>query len=213
MNSNSSIRSKILPLRVRLREETNKAILQAAEQVFGSQGLGGARMEDIAARAGVAVGTLYNHFHDRDALLSELIVSRRHELARRLDEELRRGESADFARQLEGFVAALLSHFEEHRPFLSILLESEHSRTAPVGARGARPNAALVEVYKRVQQLLERGIAARALRHDDADLHSVFLMGLLRSVLARELYAPTQVPIAERAPQIAAFFLRGAERR
>src|SRR4051812_14981779 len=113
MNPNSQTRSKVLPLRVRLREETNKAILQAAEQAFGSQGLGGARMEDIAARAGVAVGTLYNHFNDRDALLSELIASRRHDLAVRLDDELRRSEGEAFERQHEEFVSAVLSHFEE----------------------------------------------------------------------------------------------------
>jgi AcrR family transcriptional regulator len=169
-------------------------------------------MEDIAARAGVAVGTLYNHFHDRDALLAELIASRRRDLAARLDDELRRSRDQDFPRQLEGFVGAVLSHFEEHRQFLSILLEGEHARTLPVAPRGARPNAALLEVYKRVEQLVERGVAARAL-HGDADLLPSFLMGLLRSVLARELYAPTHVPFAERAPQIVAFFLRGAERR
>jgi AcrR family transcriptional regulator len=211
MNPNSPSRSKILPLRARLREETSKAILEAAEQVFGSQGLAGARMEDIAARAGVAVGTLYNHFHDRDALLSELLASRRHDLARRLDDELRRHDGEEFARQLEAFIGAVLSHFEEHRPFLAILLEGEHSRTSPVVPRGARPNAALLEVYKRVQQLVDRGVALGVLRKDD--LHPSFLMGLLRSVLARELYVPTHVPFAERAPQIAAFFLRGAERR
>jgi AcrR family transcriptional regulator len=212
MNPNSQTGSKVLPLRARLREETNKAILQAAEQVFGSQGLAGARMEDIAARAGVAVGTLYNHFHDRDALLSDLIASRRRDVAQRLDDELRRSEREDFARQLEGFVGAVLSHFEEHRPFLSILLEGEHARTSPLVARGARPNAALLEVYKRVRQLIERGLAAHALQ-GDPDLLPSFLMGLLRSVLARELYTPTHVPFAERAPQIVAFFLRGAEPR
>src|SRR5712672_495867 len=143
MNQNSPTRSSVRPLRVRLREETNKAILLAAEQAFGSQGLGGARMEDIAARAGVAVGTLYNHFNDRDTLLSELIASRRRELAARLDEELRHSEGEGFERQLEGFVGAVLSHLEEHRPFLAILLEGEHARGSPVGPRGARPNAAL----------------------------------------------------------------------
>src|ERR671934_3088172 len=96
MNLNSPRRTKVQPLRARLREETNKAILQAAEQVFGAQGAGGARMEDIAARAGVAVGTLYNHFHDRDALLSELLASRREDLAGRLEDQQRRSPGDGF---------------------------------------------------------------------------------------------------------------------
>src|SRR6266508_4489678 len=63
-------------LRDRLREETTRGILGAAEEVFAAEGLG-ARMERIAARAGVAVGTLYNHFQDRNALVAALVRSRR----------------------------------------------------------------------------------------------------------------------------------------
>jgi AcrR family transcriptional regulator len=51
-------------LRERLREEAARAILAAAEEVFATDGLQ-ARMERIAEQAGVAVGTLYNHFEDR----------------------------------------------------------------------------------------------------------------------------------------------------
>ena len=61
-------------LRHRLREETVSAILEAAEHEFASDGLHAARMERIAARAGVAVGTLYNHFDDREALVLALVA-------------------------------------------------------------------------------------------------------------------------------------------
>jgi len=73
MNQDSDI-AKPVRLRDRLREEANRAILTAAEEVFSEEGLG-ARMEQIAARAGVAVGTLYNHFQDRGALVNALACS------------------------------------------------------------------------------------------------------------------------------------------
>ena len=76
MNRSSSTGRNVLPLRERLKGETQRAILEAAEEAFGQSGLNGARMDDIAARAGVSVGTLYNHFSDRDALLKALIVQR-----------------------------------------------------------------------------------------------------------------------------------------
>ncbi len=47
-------------------------ILQAAREEFGARGLD-AEVSDIAARAGVGVGTLYRHFDAREGLLSALV--------------------------------------------------------------------------------------------------------------------------------------------
>ena len=72
-------------LRQRFREATSRAVLEAAEQVFAEDGLHGASMSRIAERAGVAVGTLYNHFKDREALFNALLDQRRAELLDELD--------------------------------------------------------------------------------------------------------------------------------
>src|SRR5438874_4879311 len=154
MKRHSSGGIKIVPLRERLKGETQRAILQAAEVVFGESGLGGARMEDIAVRAGVSVGTLYNHFEDRDALVAELIVTRRQDLLERLDAVLASTEKDGFGAQLEQFVQAVLEHFDSHKAFLAIVLESEHARAHDAsGPRGSRPNTALLEVLRRVEEL------------------------------------------------------------
>src|SRR3954453_22677342 len=85
MNHNSSSKRSHQSLRERFREQSNQAMLAAAEQVFAEQGLHGASMQQIAERAGVAVGTLYNHFKDREALLDALRAQRRLELLGRID--------------------------------------------------------------------------------------------------------------------------------
>ena len=46
-------------------EARREAILDAALEEFAAKGYAGARMEDIARRAGVAKGTLYLHFGER----------------------------------------------------------------------------------------------------------------------------------------------------
>ena len=63
-------------LRERFRETTLQAVLTAAEDVFADAGLHAGHMGEIAERAGVAVGTLYNHFADREALLAGLSDAR-----------------------------------------------------------------------------------------------------------------------------------------
>jgi len=202
---------KIVPLRERLKGETQRAILQAAEEVFGDSGLSGARMEDIATRAGVSVGTVYNHFEDRDALLAELIVTRRQDLLARLDAVLTSTEKDGFGAQLEQFVRAVLEHFDSHKAFLAIVLESEHARAHDLsGPRTTRPDTALLEVFRRVEELLMRGRIVGMLRPEGAEMFPSFLMALLKGTLSRELYAPTGVPLVNAAPALVLFFLHGA---
>src|SRR5439155_24611613 len=96
MNPNSSSEKRVQKLRSRQREEAGRAMMAAAEQVFAARGLSGASMNEIAARAGVAVGTLYNHFQDREALLEALLDARRAELKDRLDASVHAGARAPF---------------------------------------------------------------------------------------------------------------------
>ncbi len=52
-----------------------EAILSAALDEFSQRGFETARLEDVAKRAGVAKGTIYLYFHDKEALFQELIRS------------------------------------------------------------------------------------------------------------------------------------------
>ena len=61
-------------LRTRLRDAAGDVMLQAAERVMGEKGFDGATMQDIAAAAGCAVGTLYLHFKNKEELLRGIIL-------------------------------------------------------------------------------------------------------------------------------------------
>src|SRR5881392_2749422 len=52
-----------------------EAILAAALDEFAAQGFAAARLDDVARRAGVAKGTIYLHFRDKEALFQELVRS------------------------------------------------------------------------------------------------------------------------------------------
>ncbi len=53
--------------------ERREAIIAAAMDEFVGQGFAATRLDDVAKRAGVAKGTIYLHFKDKEALFEELI--------------------------------------------------------------------------------------------------------------------------------------------
>jgi AcrR family transcriptional regulator len=55
--------------------ERRDAILAAALDEFSAQGFAAARLDDVAKRAGVAKGTIYLYFRDKEALFQELVRS------------------------------------------------------------------------------------------------------------------------------------------
>ncbi len=63
----------IRPARRRIPEMRSQQILDAAFVEFAEHGLAGARLDDIAKRAGVAKGTIYLYFPNKEALFREMI--------------------------------------------------------------------------------------------------------------------------------------------
>lgn len=190
-------------LRDRLREATSEAILAAAEAAFAEEGLRAARMEQIAARAGVAVGTLYNHFEDKDALVRSLAETRRRDLLDRIDAALEGAEALPLDEQLRRFLAALFAHGAQHGALLAALVQA--------GEGPARTTSALVTTLnERAAALMARGVATGALRRDYADLHAVAFIGIARAAFLRALQDRPAAVGAEDVAPIVDLFLRGA---
>jgi len=60
-----------LPVQQRSRERVQR-ILAAATELIASQGSDGLRMSEVAERAGISIGSLYQYFADRNALVRAL---------------------------------------------------------------------------------------------------------------------------------------------
>ncbi len=118
-------------LRSQLRETVRAAILDAAEELIALKGLHGAGLAQIAKKAGVAVGTLYNYFEDRDAMVRALFETRRATLRPKVLEAFSAGAGQSFEPRLRTFMRDLFEAFESHRRYVKVLFEAEHLK--PVG--------------------------------------------------------------------------------
>jgi AcrR family transcriptional regulator len=62
-------------LRAERQAQRREAILAAALDEFSARGFAAARLDDVAKRAGVAKGTIYLYFRDKESLFQELVRS------------------------------------------------------------------------------------------------------------------------------------------
>ena len=61
------------PARAARAAERREAIIEAALEEFIARGFTATRLDDVAKRAGVAKGTIYLHFKDKESMFEELI--------------------------------------------------------------------------------------------------------------------------------------------
>ncbi len=130
------------PLR-RDAQRNRERILAAAREVFAERGPG-ATLDDVAARAGVGVGTVYRRYPNKDALLDELCEQRIEELAALAAVSVR---DPDPWRALVGFLERVAELYVADRALehLVVHLGRGEQRVARARAALSAPIAALVE--------------------------------------------------------------------
>jgi AcrR family transcriptional regulator len=210
MNRRSPDERQPQTLRERFKETTLQAVLTAAEEVFADAGLHAAHMGEIAERAGVAVGTLYNHFADREALLAGLAEARFKELIADMDGALKASTEQPFGPRVRALVVAMLTYYERHWKFMQIFLQGEtgrYERTFPSLVEAMRHK--MREVRTRVEKLIAQGVREKAIRTELSDLAPFFLIGMLRSLVMRRLYHEPNKGLVVEADRLLSAFMGG----
>jgi AcrR family transcriptional regulator len=178
-------------------------ILDAAEELIAARGLHGAPLAQIAKRAGVAVGTLYNYFTDRDALIRALFETRRSTLRPLLRAAATAAENLPFEMRLRQFVREVLQAFESHRRFIRVFIEAEHLRLTP--------NTAPSDLQNMVATIIEAGVAERVIYGDDVGRLPAMIVGSLKALIMRAVLEGNSFDAD--ADAIVSVFLDGARRR
>lgn len=117
-------------------KRTRRKLVVAAQQEFSSRGYAHATASSIAARAGVATGTFYQYFRDKDALLRELARDRMEGLAGRIVDILARPpeDHVPFAQALHAriraVVDAVVDYHREDPGLHAVLTERRHADEA-----------------------------------------------------------------------------------
>jgi AcrR family transcriptional regulator len=104
------------------RERTRALMLDTAVDVFAGKGISNGKIHEITQLAGLANGTFYNHFKDKNELVAETAVAIATEIGKRLDEAM-----SDIEDALERVVVAssrFIGLAVENRNWGTVLVDS-----------------------------------------------------------------------------------------
>ncbi|MDC5514914.1 TetR/AcrR family transcriptional regulator [Acinetobacter baumannii] len=101
---------------------TFEAILEAAARILESLVFAGFNTNAVAELAGVSIGSLYQYFPSKDALIVELIRRERAKLSNRIVEAIQQHNIADLKEKLKLIIQAAVQHQFSH-PQLARTLE------------------------------------------------------------------------------------------
>jgi AcrR family transcriptional regulator len=109
------------PLFARLPEEKRRVILDSAAFEFARSGFTAAKVDQIAARAGISVGALYKYFGNKECCFLAVLEDGVRELENRLDQVMS-GETEPWAR-IEAIVRLIPEHSRRHAEVLRLYHE------------------------------------------------------------------------------------------
>ena len=142
-------------------EGTKDALLKAARHEFAQNGLAGARVDEIAARAGVNKQLVYHHFGDKDQLYLAVLESLYGEIRTAESSLHLRGLSPD--RAIRKLIEFSFDHLARVPDFVA-LLNDENRLGAPHVRRSAKLPAMHSPLVGMLAETLEAGTAAGLFR-------------------------------------------------
>jgi AcrR family transcriptional regulator len=196
-----------VPLRERQRQEREALILRAAADLFVERGYHETLMEDIAARVGIAKGTVYLHFASKEDLTMALIHQGIQRFAHELDAILAADgspraklqtilERAYGARD-DGLSQVIATAFRNPE-----MLARMHEKRATMGEMWREPSKSLSELLN----------AGKAAGEFDRAMPTPIMLNLLLGLLAPhrwERSAASDMTTAEIARHVSRFFFKG----
>jgi TetR/AcrR family transcriptional regulator len=147
--------------------DTESRILDAARRVFMSRGTAGARMQEIAAEAGVSQALLHYHFGSKHALAEQVFL----EVVRSVVKTLTPigSNRMSFEASIELFVTSYIDTVRK-TPFIpGYLLAEAHQNperlnTLMQRAIGVAPAQVASEILSRIEGIIHERVAAGTLR-------------------------------------------------
>jgi AcrR family transcriptional regulator len=205
--TSDSARSRREERREREVELRRADILAAAAAEFSEKGFDGAQMSALAARAEVALGTLYSLFESKEQLFQAVIETSADAVRDAVQGAV--VKIADPRERLLRLIEVSFERFRSDPAFFRLHVQSTQGWPARIRATmGESAQARFTEFVQWVVGLARDAAAAGALPGIDPETFGLALMGTLVNVTAAIAQGTTSRPAEQFAADVRALFAR-----
>jgi TetR/AcrR family fatty acid metabolism transcriptional regulator len=180
-------------------------ILEAAVTVFARQGFRQSTVAQIAKEAGVADGTIYLYFKNKDDILVHFFSSRAKQVFDCFRAEVGRG--ADSAEKLRNLVRVHLGEFQRD-PDMAIVYQVETHQSSRLAEDQIREMAKMYQDI--IAEIVEQGQQEGSIRKDlYVGLVKRFILGAVEETIGTWLHSGRSYDLASMADPLVDLFMRG----
>lgn len=180
-------------------------ILEAAVKVFAVQGFFASTIAQIAKEAGVADGTIYLYFKNKEDILIQFYQHKAKQIFERFREQVRRpGTAEDKLRRL------IYSHLIEFQndPNMAIVYQAETHQSIRMGNKHIKEMSKLYRDI--ITEIIELGQAEGTIRRDlYLGLVKRFINGAVEEVINAWLHAGRSYDLISMTDPLVDLFIRG----
>jgi AcrR family transcriptional regulator len=190
-----------------------QSIQEATLRVISRKGMAAATMQEIAEEAGVAKGTIYLYFRDRDELVEKTFDAAMAQLMVEVDRALEK--DVPFDQKIRDVMAAKLAFFSANREFVRLYLTAKMPESIPERQRQKRKNchpqyrARIDRLSAILRQAMERG----EIRTLDPARLAMFIIEGSTAVILERLLEESSPPEEADVDLIAGLILDGVRKR
>jgi TetR/AcrR family transcriptional regulator, fatty acid metabolism regulator protein len=190
-----------------------QSIQEATMRVISRKGMAAATVQEIADEAGVAKGTIYLYFRDRDELIEKTFEGAMTQLVARIDAVL--DQDLPFDQKIRAMMAAKLGFFSENREFFRLYLTLRMPEGPP--SRQRRQKQTCHPQYRaRAQKLaavLKEAMERGEVRELDPYRLALFIIEGSTAVILERLTEDSSPADAADAELLAGLVLDGVRKR
>ena len=170
-----------------VQEYRIQSIQEATMRVISRKGMAAATMQEIAEEAGVAKGTIYLYFRDRDELVEKTFESAMAELAEQVDQAL--DQPMAIETKIRAVMTAQLAFFARNREFFRLYISLRMPEGTPERQRRQK-RTCQPQYRQRAQKLaaaLEEAMERGEIRRVDSYRLALFIVEGSTAVILERL--------------------------
>ena len=191
------------------RAAKRERILDAAERVFAQRGFYAAKVADIAREAGVADGTIYLYFKNKEDILIQVFIDAMDEILRRQDEGL--ADIADPIVKLRTFIRVHFASVAESRAMAEVITVELRQSSKFMRNTDMKPFGRYLSMIARI---IEEGVRAEAFApSSDPRLIARAIFGAVDELALEWAMSDRHSSLDEASSRVADLFLSGLVRR